>query len=95
MYNAGWNFQSSDRYVEDGGFVRFQNLQIAYNFDRKLIKKWGLSNLQAYASINNLYVWTKYSGTDPEVSARGYSPAFDTARTPRSKQFTVTLNVGF
>ena len=95
MYNAGWNFQSSDRYVEDGGFVRFQNLQIAYNFDRKIIKKWGLSNLQAYASINNLYVWTKYSGTDPEVSARGYSPAFDTARTPRSKQFTLTLNVGF
>ena len=95
MYNAGWNFQASDRYVEDGGFVRFQNLQIAYNFDRKKIKKWGLSNLQAYASINNLYVWTKYSGTDPEVSARGYSPAFDTARTPRSKQFTLTLNVGF
>jgi len=95
MYNAGWNFQSSDRYVEDGGFVRFQNLQIAYNFDRKMVKKWGLSNLQAYASINNLYVWTRYSGTDPEVSARGYSPAFDTARTPRSKQFTLTLNVGF
>ncbi|MBQ4393516.1 MAG: SusC/RagA family TonB-linked outer membrane protein [Prevotella sp.] len=95
MYNAGWNFQSSDRYVEDGGFVRFQNLQVAYNFDRKLIKKWGLSNLQAYASFNNLYVWTKYSGTDPEVSAAGYYPAFDTARTPRSKQFTLTLNVGF
>ena len=95
MYNAGWNFQSSDRYVEDGGFVRFQNLQIAYTFDRKMVKKWGLSNLQAYASINNLYVWTRYSGTDPEVSAKGYYPAFDTARTPRSKQFTLTLNVGF
>ena len=95
MYNAGWNFQASDRYVEDGGFVRFQNLQVAYNFDRKLIKKWGLSNLQVYASANNLYVWTKYSGTDPEVSATGYYPAFDTARTPRSKQFTLTLNVGF
>ena len=95
MYNAGWNFQASDRYVEDGGFLRFQNLQISYNFDRKLIKKFGLSNLQAYASVNNLYVWTKYSGTDPEVSAKGYAPAYDTARTPRSKQFTLTLNVGF
>jgi TonB-linked SusC/RagA family outer membrane protein len=95
MYNAGWNFQASDRYVEDGGFLRFQNLQIAYNFDRKMIKKWGLSNLQAYASINNLYVWTRYSGTDPEVSAKGYYPAFDEAKTPRSKQFTLTLNVGF
>ena len=95
IYASGWNFQNSDRYVEDGGFVRFQNLQISYNFDRKLIKAWGLSNLQAYASINNLYVWTKYSGIDPEVSARGYQPAFDTAKTPRSKQFTLTLSVGF
>ena len=95
MYNAGYNWQNSDRYVEDGGFVRFQNLQIAYNFDRKLIKSWGLSNLQAYASLNNLYVWTRYSGIDPEVSAKGYQPAIDNSKTPRSKQFTVTLKVGF
>ena len=95
MYNAGYNWQNSDRYVEDGGFVRFQNLQLAYNFDRKLIKSWGLSNLQAYVSLNNLYVWTKYSGIDPEVSARGYNPALDSSKTPRSKQFTATLNIGF
>ena len=95
MYNAGYNWQNSDRYVEDGGFVRFQNLQIAYNFPKKLIKSWGLNNLQAYASMNNLYVWTKYSGVDPEVSARGYNPALDNSRTPRSKQFTFTLNLGF
>ncbi|MBR0047958.1 MAG: SusC/RagA family TonB-linked outer membrane protein [Prevotella sp.] len=95
MYNSGWNFQASDRYVEDGGFVRFQNLQVAYNFPKKMIKEWGLSNLQAYASMNNLYVWTKYSGTDPEISASGYYPARDQAKTPRSKQFTLTLNVGF
>ena len=95
LYQAGWNFQNSDRYVEDGGFVRFQNLQISYNFDRKLIKSWGLSNLQAYASINNLYVWSKYSGVDPEISASGYYPARDQSKTPRSRQFTLTLNVGF
>ena len=95
MYAAGYNWQNSDRYVEDGGFVRFQNLQIAYNFDKKLIKKWGLNQLQAYASLNNLYVWTRYSGVDPEVSASGYNPALDNSRTPRSKQFTFTLNIGF
>ncbi len=95
MYGAGYNYQNSDRYVEDGGFVRFQNLQIAYNFPKKLIKGWGLNNLQAYASMNNLFVWTKYSGIDPEVSARGYNPALDDSKTPRSKQFTLTLNVGF
>ncbi|MCR4915531.1 MAG: SusC/RagA family TonB-linked outer membrane protein [Prevotella sp.] len=95
MYQAAYNWQNSDRYVEDGGFVRFQNLQLGYKFDNKLIKNWGLNKLEAYASMNNLWVWTKYSGTDPEVSARGYSPAIDSAKTPRSKQFTLTLNVGF
>ena len=93
--NSPYNYQSSDRYVEDGGFVRFQNLQVSYNFPKKMIKAWGLSNLQAYASMNNLYVWTRYSGIDPEVSASGYYPARDQSKTPRSKQFTVTLNVGF
>jgi hypothetical protein len=95
MYNTAYNFQPSDRYVEDGGFVRFQNLQIAYNFDKKLIKQLGLNQLQLYGSMNNLYVWTKYSGVDPEVSPSGYGVAADVSQTPRSKQFTITLNVGF
>lgn len=95
MYNSSYNFQPCDYYVEDGGFVRFQNLQLAYNFDKKLIKSWGLNQLQVYASLNNLYVWTKYSGVDPEVSPSGYGVAADASQTPRSKQFTVTLNVGF
>ena len=90
-----YNYQGSDRYVEDGGFVRFQNLQVGYRFDNKMIKKWGLNQLQAYASMDNLYVWTRYSGIDPEVSAAGYFPARDTSKTPRSKRFTLTLNIGF
>ena len=95
MHNASYNFQPSDRFVEDGGFVRFQNLQIAYNFPKKMIKNWGLNQLQAYASLNNLYVWTKYSGVDPEISPQGYGVAADAAQTPRSKQFTISLNIGF
>jgi hypothetical protein len=94
-YGTNYNYQPSDRYVEDGGFVRFQNLQLSYNFDKKKIKKLGLNQLQLYGSMNNLYVWTKYSGIDPEVSPSGYGVAGDVSQTPRSKQFTVTLNVGF
>ena len=94
-YGKTYNYQPSDRFVEDGGFVRFQNLQLSYNFDKKLIKKLGLNQLQLYGSMNNLYVWTKYSGIDPEVSPAQYGIAADNARTPRSKQFTLSLNVGF
>ena len=95
MYASGFNYQNSDRYVEDGGFVRFQNLQVSYRFPSKFIKSLGLRSLQLYGSMNNLYVWSKYSGIDPEVSAAGYQPARDNSKTPRSKQFTVTLNIGF
>lgn len=95
MYNASYNFQPSDRFVEDGGFVRFQNLQLSYNFDKKVISKWGLNQLQLYASMNNLCVWTKYSGVDPEISPQGYGVAADASQTPRSRQFTLSLNVGF
>ena len=95
LYGTYYNFQPSDRFVEDGGFVRFQNLQLAYNFQKKTLKSLGLNQLQVYGSLNNLYVWTKYSGVDPEISPQGYGVAADASQTPRSKQFTVTLNVGF
>ena len=95
MYNSGYNFQGSDRYVENGSFVRFNNLQLAYNFDKKQIKKLGLNQLQVYLSVNNLYCWTKYSGTDPEISASGWGLAVDDSQTPRSKSFTASINIGF
>ena len=95
MYNSGYNFQGSDRYVEDGSFVRLQNIQVSYNFPNKSIKKLGLTRLQLYFSMNNLYCWTKYSGVDPEVSAKGFGLARDGSQTPRSKSFTASINVGF
>ena len=95
LYNSGYNYQVSSRFVEDGSFLRFQNLQISYSFPKKQIKKWGLSNLSAYVTMNNLFCWTKYTGIDPEVSASTYAPAIDSANTPRSKSVTASLSFGF
>ena len=95
MYNTAYNYQGSSRYVEDGSFVRFQNLQIAYNFPKKQIKNFGLNSLQLYGSMNNLYCWTSYSGVDPEVSIGGWGVATDNSQTPRSKSFTLSIKVGF
>jgi len=95
MYNTGYNWLGSDRYVEGGDFVRFQNLQVAYSFPKKTLKKFGLNQLQLYFSMNNLYCWTKYSGVDPEVSVAGWGVAYDTSKTPRSKSFTASITVGF
>lgn len=95
LYNTGYNFQGSSRFIEDGGFVRFQNLQISYDFPKKQIKKWGLNQLQLYFSMNNLYCWTKYSGVDPEISTSGWGLAQDSSQTPRAKSFTASVNIGF
>ena len=95
LYNSGYNYEVSSRFVEDGAFLRFQNLQISYSFPKKMVRKWGLSNLSAYVTMNNLFCWTKYTGIDPEVAASTYAPAIDTSNTPRSKSVTASLSFGF
>ena len=95
MYDTGYNWLGSDRYVEDASFVRMSYVQIAYNFKENLLKKLGLRRLQLSASGQNLLCWSKYSGTDPEHSAGAWGIAYDGSQTPRSKSVTVNLNIGF
>jgi len=92
--NTAYNWLGSDRYVEDGSFVRFQYLQLTWDCPKNLLKTLSLNSLKIYASANNLYCWTKYSGADPEHSTSGWSWAADNAKTPRSKSFTLGLNIG-
>ncbi len=95
LYGTGYNYQVSSRFVEDGSFLRFNNLQISYSVPKKSLKKYGLNSLSAYVTLNNLFCWTKYSGIDPEIAAGTYTPAKDGATTPRSKSITASLSFGF
>lgn len=95
LYNTGYNFLGSDRYVEDASYIRLSYLQISYSFEPSWLKKYGLTNLNVYASANNLFFLTKYTGLDPEVSVGGWGRASDSSRTPRSKSYTLSLSVGF
>ena len=88
-----WNYLASDRYVEDAGYVRFQYAQLTYKVPTKVIKSIGLRDLKFYLSGNNLFCWTKYSGSDPEHSVSGWGVAVDDSQTPRAKSFTVGVNV--
>lgn len=92
---ATYNALVSDRYVEPGDYLRFQYLQLSYGFKSEQLKKFGLSSLRISASGNNLIFWSKYKGVDPDHSASGYSPCVDNSQTPRSRSFTLSLNVGF
>lgn len=95
LYGAGYNYQGSSRFVEDGGFLRFNYLSLNYSFKKKIIKRLGLNDLRLYLNANNIYCWTKYSGSDPEHSAGSWGLAIDNSQTPRSKSVTFGLNIGF
>ena len=95
MFDTGFNWQGSDRYVEDASFVRMSYIQLVYNFNRKLLKPLGLRRLQVSLSGQNLLCWSKYSGTDPEHSPGSWGIAYDSSQTPRSKSVTMNLQVGF
>ena len=95
LYGTGYNYQVSSRFVEDGSFLRLNNLQISYSVPKNTLKKYGLNTLTAYVTMNNLFCWTRYTGIDPEVSAGTYTPASDGATTPRSRMITASLNFGF
>lgn len=95
LYQTGYNWLGSDRFVEDGSFIRLNYSQLSYSLDPKIIKKWGFSQLSFYISANNLFCLTKYSGADPEVGYGSMGIVYDEAKTPRAKSFTAGITIQF
>ncbi len=95
LHEAGYNYLGSDRFIEDGSFIRCNYSQLSYSLPLQTIKKWGLTQLSFYVSANNLFLLTKYSGADPEIGYGGYGVSSDNAQTPRSKQVTGGITIQF
>lgn len=98
LYRSGYNWLGSDRYVEDASFVRFRTLTLRYTPPKKFSDKIKLQNVSAYITVENLYVWTNYTGQDPEVSVTGSDPfkvARDDSYTPPARTFTLGLTASF
>lgn len=93
--NSNYNTLVSDRFVEDGSYLRLNYLQLSYAIGKKYLKWAGLSRISLYASVNNAFVLTKYSGVDPDITNYGYDPAIDNSQTPRSRSFTFGLTADF
>ena len=94
------NDQISDRYVEDGSYLRFKNITLGYTFPKSLIKKFNLESLRIYANIQNLWTITSYDGYDPEVGAStqdssGLVYGVDNGRYPSPTTFSFGLNISF
>lgn len=98
LFQSGYNWLGSDRYVEDASFLRFRTATLRYTFSPNLARRMKIKNLSAYVTVENLYTWTNYTGQDPEVSSRGSDPfrvAKDDSRTPPTKTITFGLSGSF
>ena len=93
--NSNYNTLISDRFVEDGSYLRMGYAQLNYNIRKKYAQALGVNRISLYVSANNPFIWTKYSGVDPDIAAGGNSPAIDNAQTPRSKSYTLGITVEF
>ncbi|MBQ8673329.1 MAG: TonB-dependent receptor [Bacteroides sp.] len=83
-------------FIEDGSFLRCQDITIGYTLPESLTKKWGMSKLRFYASCSNLFIITGYSGYDPEVDVQtGLTCGMDYNRYPRSRGFVFGTNITF
>ena len=94
--DANNNTRASDRYVEDGSFVKIKNIQLGYNFP--LSESSSLTSLRIYALAKNAFTFTDYRGYDPEIS-NGGGPVLDTGvdrgTYPSPRIVSLGLNIKF
>ncbi len=92
-----YNYLGSDRFVEDGSFLRFKTLTVKYTFTKKQLQKTFLQSCQVWTTLSNLYVWTNYSGMDPEIALTGgaFRMGEDNSRIPRSFTAMLGMSVTF
>nr|WP_294899010.1 SusC/RagA family TonB-linked outer membrane protein [uncultured Pedobacter sp.] len=99
LYRKGYNWLGSDRYVEDGDFVRLKSVTVRYNLPASFLNKIKMRSLSVYVTGENLITWTKYTGQDPDISTRGDNNPFtinmDNALTPPSRNLLFGLTAGF
>jgi len=88
----------TDWAVEDASFLRLNTLTLGYTAPQMFTSKLGVSKLRFYLTASNVFVWTKYSGSDPEVSTRRknpLTPGVDSSPYPRSRQMVFGMNLNF
>lgn len=87
------SFKYSDRFIEDGSYIRLDNMTLGYNFGK--VGRY-ISSLRLYHTVNNVFVITKYTGIDPEVEQGGTAPGVDSNNFyPKTRTYLFGLNVTF
>jgi TonB-linked SusC/RagA family outer membrane protein len=87
----------SDRWIEDGSYLRLRNVELGYTLPKSLLNTLHLSDSRIFVSGQNLFTITKYSGLDPDVVGANVNlePGVDLGAYPASRIISVGLNIGF
>ncbi|MDR1683730.1 MAG: TonB-dependent receptor [Candidatus Symbiothrix sp.] len=96
--DANDNYRISDRFVEDGSYLRLQNISLGHTLPKKWISKIYLENVRIYANLQNVYTWTKYKGYDSEIGSMNQNAlltGIDNARYPSPRIYTAGINITF
>lgn len=96
LQDKNGNARESDRFLENGNFIRMRQLQLGYTLPSQLTKKAWIESLRVYVSGENLWTWTNYSGIDPEFSrASVLNSGIDNLIYPFNRTYVVGLQVVF
>lgn len=94
--NGGHNYEVSDRFVEDGSFLRLRNIQVGYNFSEVALSKIKVQNFRVYLSGTNVFTWTDYSGYTPEIGGGSViGTGYDSGLYPVARTFNVGISANF
>lgn len=92
-----YTIEQNSRYLSDGSYVRLKNITLTYSLPKDITEKLKLSRARIYAQASNLFIWTNYSGVDPESSneSRQNLDGLDTATVPQPIGFQAGINFNF
>lgn len=93
---AGYDMKISSYFVEDGSYLRIKDITLSYDFNMDWMRKIGVRKIQPYATVTNLFTFTKYLGFDPEVNQWGNSgnvQGMDYGTYPQTRSFIFGINV--
>ncbi|MEL7586816.1 MAG: TonB-dependent receptor [Prolixibacteraceae bacterium] len=92
------NNRISDRFIEDGSYLRFKNITLSWYVPKNLLRTTGIETLRIYSNLQNMWTITGYSGFDPEVGASQTNDnvsGLDNGRYPSPRIYTFGMNITF
>jgi len=98
------NKQASTRFLENGSYLRLKNVQLGYHIGSGALSRWKISSVRFFASVQNLFTVTKYTGLDPEMATSANAATsgdgdkavgIDWGTYPSARTFTAGVNLNF